>query len=99
MAVEASAESADVDTKALFEPPRPLVDKDGTPIVTRLGGGHPAVVDYDADGVNDIVLGCKLGMFGQRGQALLLKNVGSNAQPRFRWPAGTGATIEGQDKV
>ena len=58
---------------------------DGKPIEAITGHAAPFVVDYDGDGVRDLVVG----MFGndskgpQGGAARIYKNVGSNKEPRF----------------
>jgi hypothetical protein len=58
---------------------------DGKPITAITGHAAPFVLDYDGDGVRDLVVG----MFGNDskdlhgGAARIYKNVGSNREPRF----------------
>ena len=61
-----------------------LVEADGAPIVAVTGHAAPFVVDYDGDGVRDLIVG----MFGNDGEGRggtgrFYKNVGTNAEPRF----------------
>ena len=61
-----------------------LVEADGKPIVAVIGHAAPFVVDYDGDGVRDLIVG----MFGNDGEGRggtgrFYKNVGTNAEPRF----------------
>jgi hypothetical protein len=60
------------------------VEAEGAPITAVTGHAAPFVVDYDGDGVRDLVVG----MFGsdesvKGGTGRFYKNVGSNAAPRF----------------
>jgi len=87
------------DPKTLFREPVPLVDQDGKPIVTRRAGGHPAVYDFNADGKPDVILGCHLGMDTAQAEILLLENVGSNQEPRFRWPAAQSVRLSAGDSA
>ena len=65
---------------------RPIrVEADGEPIVAVIGHAAPFVVDYDGDGLRDLVVG----MFGSDlqgvpgGTARFYKNLGTNAAPKF----------------
>jgi hypothetical protein len=82
----APGESVAVDLMGLFYPPVALVDQEGKTIVTKRAGGHLAVMDWNADGKNDLVLGCHAGMDTPQAEILLLENVGTSASPKFRWP-------------
>lgn len=68
------------------------VEANGTPITTVTGHAAPFVVDYDGDGVRDLIVG----MFGsdeaglKGGTGRFYKNVGTNAAPRF----GAFATLQ-----
>ncbi|HEX5051313.1 MAG TPA: hypothetical protein VFZ65_06045 [Planctomycetota bacterium] len=60
------------------------VEADGAPIVAVIGHAAPFVVDYDGDGVRDLIVG----MFGNDGKgsggtARFYKNLGTNAEPKF----------------
>lgn len=88
----APGESCAVDLMGLFEPPVALADQDGKAIVTKRAGGHLAVMDWNGDGRNDLVLGCHDGMDTTQAAILLLENVGSAAAPKFRWP--TAARVQ-----
>lgn len=82
----------------VFAPPAELVDQDGKPIVTKLGAGHPVILDWNGDGKMDLILGSKAGMFTMMGQALLLENVGTAAAPRFRWPGALPVQVGEEGK-
>lgn len=83
----APGESIAVDLQGLFEPPVALADQAGAAIVTRRAAGHVAVVDWNSDGKNDLVLGCHAGMDTPQAELLLLENGGTAAAPAFLWPA------------
>lgn len=60
------------------------IEADGKPIAAVTGHAAPFVIDWDGDGVRDLVVG----MFGndggaQGGTARIYRNVGSNQAPRF----------------
>ena len=80
----------------MFHAPRAVCNQDGEPILTRRAVGHPVVVDFNADGHNDILLGCHRSMDTAAAEILVLLNVGTNKQPRFRWPPRTSVQLEGQ---
>jgi len=82
-----AAPAATPDPKSLFREPVALVDADGKPILTRRAVGHPVVLDFNADGRKDVLLGCHRGMDTAAAEILLLENVGTNAEPRFAWPS------------
>jgi len=69
---------------------------DGKPIEAIIGHAAPFVVDYDRDGVRDLVVG----MFGsdsevvRGGTARIYKNVGTNREPRF----GAFTTLQADGK-
>jgi hypothetical protein len=50
----------------------------GKPIDTEIGHAHPYVVDWDGDGVKDLLVG----QFGQ-GLLWIYRNEGSNESPRL----------------
>ncbi|HET6430448.1 MAG TPA: VCBS repeat-containing protein [Phycisphaerae bacterium] len=75
-----------LDPQSLFREPVALVNAEGKPIITRRAVGHPVVLDFNADGRNDVLLGCHRGMDTAAAEILLLENVGTQAEPRFRWP-------------
>jgi hypothetical protein len=60
-----------------FDPPF-RVESNGKPIDMAMGNASPFVMDFDGDGVFDLLLGqrsdCKLRIF---------RNTGSNQQPKF----------------
>jgi hypothetical protein len=62
-----------------------LLEAGGAPITAVIGHAAPFVVDYDGDGVRDLVVG----MFGsdvagaRGGTARFYKNVGTNAAPEL----------------
>jgi len=90
-------ESRPVDLQGLFAPPMPLVDADGAAIVTRRAAGHPAVVDWDGDGDNDLLLGCHESMNTADAGILVLVNVGTAAAPRFAWPTTKRVVVTAAD--
>ena len=49
-------ESRPVDLQSLFAPPVAIVDMAGAAIVTGRAAGHAAVMDWNGDGVPDILL-------------------------------------------
>jgi hypothetical protein len=60
------------------------VEAGGAPIVAVTGHAAPFVVDYDGDGVRDLIVG----MFGNDGDAKggtgrFYKNTGTNKEPKF----------------
>jgi hypothetical protein len=60
------------------------VEADGGPIAAVTGHAAPFVVDWDGDGVRDLVVG----MFGNDdgatgGSARIYRNVGTNRAPKF----------------
>jgi len=84
----------DAAVEKLFHKPTPVVDQDGKTIITRRAVGHPVVFDWNADGRNDIILGCHLNMDTAAGEILLLANVGSRGKPKFRWPARASVKLK-----
>ena len=60
-----------------FEPPFRLL-AGGKPIDVEIGHAAPYVVDWDGDGVRDLLVG----QFGQ-GRCRIYKNTGSNKEPKF----------------
>jgi len=78
----------------LFGKPTPILDQDGKTILTRRAVGHPVVFDWNADGKNDIILGCHLNMDTATGEILLLENVGSRDKPKFRWPPRASVKLQ-----
>ncbi len=54
------------------------IDADGEPITTTTGHAAPFVVDFDRDGVRDLVVG----QFAD-GVARVYRNLGTNAAPKF----------------
>jgi hypothetical protein len=50
----------------------------GKPIDTAVGHAHPLVVDFDGDGVNDLLVG----QFGD-GILWVYKNTGTNKEPKY----------------
>jgi hypothetical protein len=60
-----------------FAPPVRL-EAAGKPIDTDVGHAAPLVVDFDGDGINDLLVG----QFGE-GILWFYKNVGTNAKPRY----------------
>ena len=56
-----------IDPLNLFEDPVPLTDGNGNVLVTGRGQGCPSVVDYNGDGLLDIVLGGKFKAGAGRG--------------------------------
>jgi hypothetical protein len=84
--------------RAVFDPPVELTDQDGKPIVTKLGAGHPVIHDWNGDGRMDLILGSKAGMFTMLGQALLIENVGTRSEPRFRWPGALPVQVGEEGK-
>jgi hypothetical protein len=89
---------ATIAPAAVFHPPVELTDQDGKPIVTKLGAGHPVILDWNGDGKMDLILGCKAGMMTMMAQALLLENVGTREAPRFRWPTGRFVEVGAENK-
>ncbi len=72
------------------------VEADGVPITAVTGHAAPFVVDYDGDGVRDLIVG----MFGsdvvgiRGGTGRFYKNVGTNQAPMF----GAFATLQADGK-
>jgi len=89
-----AAPAATPDPKSLFREPVALVDADGKPILTRRAVGHPVVLDFNADGRKDVLLGCHRGMDTAAAEILLLENVGTNAEPRFAWPTTKAVRLD-----
>jgi hypothetical protein len=54
------------------------IEADGAPITTATGHAAPFVVDFDKDGVRDLVVG----QFAD-GVARVYRNVGTNSAPKF----------------
>ncbi len=54
------------------------VEADGKPIDTDTGHAAPFMVDFDGDGVRDLLVGQFSG-----GKLRIYRNLGSNAQPKF----------------
>lgn len=54
------------------------VEAGGVPIDVDIGHAAPYVVDFDGDGVRDLLVG----QFGQ-GQCRIYKNVGTDTAPKF----------------
>jgi hypothetical protein len=71
--VAGSAPPAD----GLFEPPFRVRDG-GAFIDVEIGHAAPLYVDFDGDGVNDLLVG----QFGE-GKLRVYKNAGTNNEPRF----------------
>ena len=97
LAAAAAAYDMPADLAALFQPPVALVDKDGKEIVTRRATGHAVVADWNGDGTNDIILGAKVSMDTGTGAIWFMQNTGTNAQPRFAWPAPALKLADGKD--
>lgn len=75
------------ELKKLFSEEEALRDQDGKEIVTRLGNPHPIIMDWNNDGRNDLLLASQEGGRNTYDFALyFLENVGSNSEPRFKWP-------------
>ncbi|HEX6812813.1 MAG TPA: VCBS repeat-containing protein [Planctomycetota bacterium] len=66
------------------------VQAGGAPINVEIGHAAPYVVDFDGDGVRDLLVG----QFGQ-GRCRIYKNTGTNAAPQF----GEFTFLEAGDKV
>jgi hypothetical protein len=54
------------------------IEAAGNPIDVEIGHAAPYFVDFDGDGVKDLLVG----QFGN-GKLRIYKNVGSNSQPKF----------------
>lgn len=54
------------------------LEADGKPIDTEVGHAAPYVVDFDGDGVRDLLVG----QFGE-GKLKIFRNVGTNESPKF----------------
>jgi hypothetical protein len=54
------------------------VEADGKPIDTETGHAVPLMIDFDGDGVRDLLVGQFSG-----GKLRIYRNVGSNTQPKF----------------
>lgn len=80
----------------LFAAPVALLGVDNQPVQTEKALGCPAVVDFNGDGKNDILLGAHESMDTAIGAIYLIPNTGSNEQPRLDWAkavrAGDGKT-------
>ena len=81
-----------------FQKPTAVCDQDGKPILTRRAVAHPAVADWNADGRNDILLGCHKNMDTAAAEIRVLLNVGTKESPRFRWPTKELVRLEGQPR-
>jgi hypothetical protein len=55
------------------------IEADGKPIVLNIGHGAPFMIDYDGDGIKDLVVG----EFGE-GRARIYLNIGTNKAPKFK---------------
>lgn len=55
------------------------VEADGQPIDTDVGHAVPLVVDFDSDGIPDLLVG----QFGE-GKLKIFRNEGTKTQPKFR---------------
>lgn len=71
--------------KDFFRDPAPLKDADGKDLVSGLAMASPYAADFDGDGVNDLVLGAHVSMDTATGGIWLVRNVGTNKEPRFDW--------------
>lgn len=91
-----AAAPAEPDLAAMFHAPKAVCDQGGKVILTKRAVGHPVVLDYDSDGRGDILLGCHKGMDTAAAEILVLLNVGTKAEPKFRWSAKTAVQLEGQ---
>lgn len=80
---QAPAAQPSNDLPRLAKPVR--IEADGEPITTTTGHAAPFVVDFDRDGVRDLVVG----QFAD-GVARVYRNLGTNAAPKF----GTFTLIE-----
>jgi len=85
LCVTVLAQGQNFDVKAVFEKPVALLDADGKVLITGKALATPYAADFDADGVNDLILGAKMGMDTAKGGIWLVRNVGTNAQPRLDW--------------
>lgn len=65
------------DPSAELMPPV-RIEAAGKPIDTAVGHAHPLVVDFDGDGVQDLLVG----QFGE-GILWIYRNEGTNAQPKL----------------
>lgn len=85
-------EAAAAGLPRLSKPVR--IEADGEPITTTTGHAAPFVVDFDKDGVRDLVVG----QFAD-GVARVYRNLGTNSAPKFGGfrlleADGTPASIE-----
>ncbi len=95
---EAAPAEGDAKVQALFEKAAPAEDQDGKVLLTKRAVGHPVVWDFNADGRNDILLGCHKGMDTAAAEIVVLENVGEKGKPRFRWPARKAVRLAGQEQ-
>ncbi len=88
VASPATNESPQKTSAELDEPFR--VHAEGQPIDVEIGHAAPFVVDFDGDGLKDLLVG----QFGG-GKLRIYKNTGTNAEPAFGAPTWflTGGTL------
>lgn len=75
-AIKDSPQEASADLAAPI-----LIHADGKPIDVDIGHAAPFVVDFDRDGLKDLLVG----QFGA-GKLRIYKNTGTNAEPKFGEP-------------
>ena len=90
-------ESRPVDLQSLFAPPVAIVDMAGAAIVTGRAAGHAAVMDWNGDGVPDILLAAHDSMNTADASVLVLVNKGTKEAPRFAWPTTERVLTEAGD--
>jgi len=89
-------EVSSFNPRELFSEPVPLRDAAGKILITGKALATVYAADYDADGVNDLIIGAKLSMDTAKGGIWLVRNVGTNREPRFDW-AGAWQVRLGQE--